>query len=280
VSSTSIPIGLNLTSVAVTTDWWLDAARRTEAAGFDSVWIWDHFVSRGRLTDPLLECWSMLAAASVATERVRLGSFVTNVMNRHPAVLARIAATVAELSHGRLELGVGAGGHPAEHEAYGIPFPPRPERGQHLREAIDVLRLLLAGGPADYAGERYQLHGAHAFPAPQPPPRIIVGGETPAGARLAARHADAWTCPGSRFDELVPTFEAELRDHGRDRADVPLLITVNVQDLGADLADTAAAWHEHGASELIVHDVKADELDAVLALAAGPADTVEAQRAG
>jgi len=267
MTRTAIPVGLNLTSVAVTTDWWLDAARRTEAAGFDSIWIWDHFVSRGQLTDPMLECWSMLAAASVATERVRLGSFVSNVMNRHPAVLARIAATVAELSHGRLELGVGAGGHPAEHEAYGIPFPPRPERGEHLREAIDVLRLLLAGGPADYAGERYQLHSAHAFPVPQPTPRIIVGGETPAGARFAARHADAWACPGSRFDELMPAFEAELLDRDRQPAAVPLLISLDVEDLGADLAATATVWHERGVSELIVHDVKADELDAVLALA-------------
>jgi alkanesulfonate monooxygenase SsuD/methylene tetrahydromethanopterin reductase-like flavin-dependent oxidoreductase (luciferase family) len=112
-----LPVGLNLSAIGVTTSWWLEAARRTEASGFDSVWIWDHFVSRGRLTDPLLECWSMLAAASTVTSRVRLGSFVTNVMNRHPAVLARIAATVAELSNGRLELGIGAGGHPAEHHA-------------------------------------------------------------------------------------------------------------------------------------------------------------------
>ncbi len=167
--------------------WWLEAARRAEAAGFASAWIWDHFVSRGRLTDPVLESWSMLASASTVTGRIRLGSFVTNVMNRHPAVLARMAATVSELSAGRLELGIGAGGHPAEHLAYGIPFPARPVRGEHLSEALDVLRLLLAGGPVDYAGQHYQLHAAHAFPAPQPPPRLLVGVQSPAGARLAAR---------------------------------------------------------------------------------------------
>jgi alkanesulfonate monooxygenase SsuD/methylene tetrahydromethanopterin reductase-like flavin-dependent oxidoreductase (luciferase family) len=267
MTRTAIPVGLNLTSVAVTTDWWLDAARRTEAAGFDSVWIWDHFVSRGRLTDPMLECWSMLAAASVATERVRLGSFVSNVMNRHPALLARMAATVAELSHGRLELGVGAGGHPAEHEAYGIPFPPRPERAEHLREAIEILRLLLAGGPADYAGARYQLHEAHAFPVPFPTPRIIVGGETAAGARFAARHADAWTFHGARADEVWSAFEAELKVVGRTSVDVPVLVALEVEELGTDLAALAASWQARGAAELIVHDVKADELDAVLALA-------------
>jgi G6PDH family F420-dependent oxidoreductase len=264
---TAIPVGLNLTSVAVSADWWLGAARRAEEAGFASVWIWDHFISRGRRTDPMLECWSMLAAASVATSRVRLGSFVSNVMNRHPAVLARIAATVAELSGGRLELGIGAGGHPAEHAAYGIPFPARPERAEHLREAIDVLRLLFTGGPVDYEGQRYQLHDAHAFPAPRPAPRIIVGGETPAGARFAARHADAWTFHGAKVDEVWPAFEAELESLGRMPADIPVLVALEVEELGPDLAGLAERWRERGASELIVHDVKADELDGVLALA-------------
>jgi G6PDH family F420-dependent oxidoreductase len=262
-----LPVGLNLTAIGVTTAWWLEAAQRSEAAGFDSVWIWDHFVSRGRLTDPLLECWSMLAAASTLTSRVRLGSFVTNVMNRHPAVLARIAATVAELSSGRLELGIGAGGHPAEHHAYGIPFPERPVRAAHLREAIDVLRLLLAGGPADYEGEHYRLEGAHAFPVPRPAPRIIIGGETPAGARLAARHADAWTCFGQGYDRLLPVFRAELAAAGRPPEEVPILVGVEVEELAGSLDDLTAQWRERGAGELIIHDVHPEELDGVLSLA-------------
>jgi G6PDH family F420-dependent oxidoreductase len=267
--TSAIPVGINLTSVGVTTAWWLDAARRAEDAGFDSVWIWDHFVSRGRLTDPMLECWSMLSAAAAVTERVRLGSFVTNAMNRHPAVLARIAATVAELSAGRLELGIGAGGHPAEHDAYGIEFPPRPQRAEHLQESIDVLRLLFAGGPADYEGQHYRLRAAHAFPVPRPTPRIIVGGETAAGARFAARHADAWTCHAPQFESFLPEFEAELRSAGRSRAEVPVLVGLEPEDLGPDLGELTARWQELGAAELIVHDVKSAELDAVVALAAG-----------
>jgi alkanesulfonate monooxygenase SsuD/methylene tetrahydromethanopterin reductase-like flavin-dependent oxidoreductase (luciferase family) len=263
----AIPVGLNLASVAVSPDWWLKAAQDTEAAGFDSVWIWDHFVSRGRLTDSMLECWSMLAAASVSTRRVRLGSFVTNIMNRHPAVLARIVATVAELAGGRLELGIGAGGHPREHEAYGIPFPARPERAEHLREGLEVLRLLLAGGPADYEGQHYRLHHAYAYPVPSPSPRLIVGAQTASGARFAARNADALTTHGPQYDEILPAFERELEAAGRKRADVPVLVAIEVEDLGNDLAGLAAAWHERGAAELIVHDVKADELDRVLALA-------------
>jgi alkanesulfonate monooxygenase SsuD/methylene tetrahydromethanopterin reductase-like flavin-dependent oxidoreductase (luciferase family) len=261
-----IPVGLNLSSIGVTAAWWLDAARRTEAAGFGSVWLWDHFISRGRLDDPVLECWMMLAAASRETSSIRLGSFVTNVMNRHPAVLARMVATVAELSGGRVELGIGAGGHPAEHEAYGIDFPPRPVRGEHLVEAIEVVRRLFEGGPVDYEGRHYRLSGAHAFPAPRPVPRIILGGDTAAGARLAARHADAWTCFGARFDALLPAFEAELAAAGRSRDDVAILVGLEVGDLAAGLGRLTQSWHARGVTELIVHDVRPEQLDDVLAL--------------
>ncbi|MFV2061983.1 MAG: LLM class flavin-dependent oxidoreductase [Chloroflexota bacterium] len=218
-----IPIGLNLSSIGVEAEWWLEAARRSESEGFGAAWIWDHFVSRGQLTDSVLECWTMLAAASMQTSSIRLGSFVTNVMNRHPAVLARMVATVTELSGGRIELGIGAGGHPAEHSAYGVPFPARAERGEHLEEAVRVLRLLLAGGPADFAGRHYQLEAAHAFPAPVPAPRIVVAGTTAVGARLAARDGDAWTCFADGFDELLPVFDAALGEAGGVRADGPVL---------------------------------------------------------
>ena len=262
-----IPIGLNLSSIGVNAEWWLASAARIEEAGFGSAWVWDHFVSRGQLDDPVLECWSTLAAATQRTSSIRLGSFVVNVMNRHPAVLARIVATAAELAPGRIELGIGAGGHPAEHEAYGIDFPPRPVRGDHLVEAIEVLRRLFSGGPVDYQGEHYQLDAAHAFPVPVPTPRIIIGGETPAGARFAARHADAYTCFGGRFDELVPIFEEELDAAGRDRADIEVLVGLEVEDLGDDLDGLTARWQERGAAELIVHDVKPDALERILALA-------------
>jgi G6PDH family F420-dependent oxidoreductase len=263
---TSIPVGVNLSSIGVTTAWWLDSARAVEEAGFEAVWIWDHFVSRGRLDDPVLECWTMLAAAAVATSRVRLGPFVTNVMNRHPAVLARMAATVAELSGGRLELGIGAGGHPAEHEAYGIDFPPRPQRAEHLVEAIELVRRLFRGGPVDFEGRHYRLDGAHAFPVPDPPPRLVLGGETAAGARMAARYADAWTCFGGAYERLLPRFEEELAAAGRERTEVPILVGLDIDDVGDDLAALAAAWRGQGAAELIIHDVKPWHLEGLLRL--------------
>src|SRR4051812_2680246 len=89
-----IPIGLNPTTINVSSEWWLQAARDAESAGFKGIWSWDHFVSRGHKSAPVLECWTTLTAAAAVTSRLHVGSFVTNVMNRHPAVLARMLATI------------------------------------------------------------------------------------------------------------------------------------------------------------------------------------------
>lgn len=259
-------LGLNLTAIGVATSWWVQAARRAEAAGFDSVWVWDHFVSRGDRRDPLLECWTTLTAAAASTPRIHVGSFVANVMNRHPAVLARIVATLADLAPGRIELGIGIGGHPAEHRAYGIDFPPAAERAERLAEAVAVLRLLLAGGPAHFEGRYYQLDDAYAAPAPVPPPRLILAGTTPAGARLAARLGDAWTCFAPELDRLLPHFEDELAVVGRSRGDVAIVVGLEPDDVGDDLDALVGQWQDRGVSELIIHDVRPAALDRLLEL--------------
>ncbi len=268
-----IPIGLNLTSIGVSSAWWRESARQAEAAGFSAVWCWDHFISRGKAKDsPVLECWTTLAAAAAATERLRVGSFVTNVMNRHPAVLTRIVGTIAEQSAGRVELGIGVGGSQAEMDAYGIPFPEPAERVAVLEEAVAVVRLLWSGGPVDYEGRFFRLREAWAHPVPKPRPRIIVGGEKPAGARLAARVGDGWTTNGSDLDRLLPVHEAELEAHGRVRADVDLVVAVGLardeplerQPLVADLTAFAGEWEERGADELVVSWVRPAELPVLL----------------
>ena len=261
-----LPVGINPTVIGVEAGWWIAAAQRAEAAGFATVWAWDHFVSRGDLTDPLLECWTMLTAAATATERIHVGSFVANVMNRHPAVLARIVATLAELAPGRVELGIGIGGHPAEHRAYGLDFPPARERAARLEEAVAVLRLLFRGGPVDFEGRYYRLADAHAFPTPTPAPRITLAGMKPAGARLAARLADAWTCFASEFDQLLPVFEAELAAVGRSRADVAIVVGIEPRDTGDDIGALTARWRDKGASELVIHDVGPTQLERILRL--------------
>jgi len=270
-----IPIGVNLTAIGVTTAWWVASARSLEEAGFSSVWCWDHFVSRGRLTDPCLECWMTLAAAAAGTRHMRVGSFVTNVMNRHPAVLARMVASLADASGGRVELGIGIGGHPAEHLAYGIDFPEPAQRAEHLEEAVEVIRLLWTGGPVSFEGRHYRLRDAYAFPAPVPPPRIVIGGEKPAGARLAARIGDAWTMNATELDRLEPVFGEALARAGRSRSEMEMVVALDLkrgvgaeeQPLFQDLAGELARWQERGADELVLHWVRPGEVPALLAAA-------------
>jgi alkanesulfonate monooxygenase SsuD/methylene tetrahydromethanopterin reductase-like flavin-dependent oxidoreductase (luciferase family) len=194
-------------------------------------------------------------------------------MNRHPAVLARMVATVADLAPGRVELGIGIGGHPAEHTAYGIDFPAPPERAARLAEAIEVIRLLLTGGPVSFQGAWYRLEAAHASPAPVPTPRIIVGGERPAGARLAARSADGWTCMESQYDLLRPVFDAALAAAGRARSEVTIIVGCDLPPGAAtggaealtDPVGWAERWHDRDVDELVLHWVRADQVEAVLA---------------
>jgi alkanesulfonate monooxygenase SsuD/methylene tetrahydromethanopterin reductase-like flavin-dependent oxidoreductase (luciferase family) len=267
-----IPIGLNPTTIGVTSAWWRETAIAAEQAGFKGVWSWDHFVSRGKKSDPVLECWTTLTAAAAATTTLKVGSFINTVMNRHPAVLARMLATLCDQAPGRIELGIGVGGSGPELGMYGIDLPEPGVRVRILEEAVAVIRLLWAGGPADYEGEFFQLHEAYAFPTPQPAPRIIVGGEKPGGARLAARVGDGWTTNGTDYEELLPIHLAELASHGRTRSDVVHLIAVSLardvplaeQPLIADMATFLGEWQDRGADEVVVSWVRPNELDALL----------------
>src|SRR4051794_6392368 len=271
-----IPIGLNPTTIGVTSAWWLGAARDAEAAGFKGVWAWDHFVSRGKKTDPVLECWTTLTAAAASTRKLHVGSFINNVNNRHPAVLARMIATLSDQSGGRVELGIGAGGYEPEMAAYGIRFPEPADRVKVLEEAVVVLRALWAGGPANFDGRFFELKDAWASPVPDPAPRIVIGGESPVTVRLAARVPDAWTTPALEYERLLPVYLEELGRQGRARADVALLPFVSLardepleqQPLIADMQTFVGEWHERGADELIVDWVRPTQLPALLEAAA------------
>src|SRR3954466_10259292 len=129
-----LPIGVSIRTIRAEPGWWLESARRLDAAGYAGVWAWDHFVGQGDRTVPVVECWTILAMTAGATKRLTVGSFVVNVMNRHPAVLARMASTLQVASGGRLILGMGIGGAPKEHAAYGIEFPDVRERVARLEE--------------------------------------------------------------------------------------------------------------------------------------------------
>jgi alkanesulfonate monooxygenase SsuD/methylene tetrahydromethanopterin reductase-like flavin-dependent oxidoreductase (luciferase family) len=275
VTTDRLPIGVVLGAVGVDVRWWLDSARRLDAAGYAGVWSWDHFISRGTKTDPVLEAWTTLTAAAMVTERLTVGTFVANVMNRHPAVLARMAATLQEASGGRFTLGIGIGGHPAEHEAYGIGFPPPVERARHLEEAVAVLRALWSGGPVTRPSDLYPLRDAHAYPVPKPPPQILIGAGTPAGARLAARIGDGWAAESDTFEDLLPHYLEAVDAAGRSRAGQRIVLGFGGRrKRGADpLAaepllvaprEELARWHDIGADDLLLTARTTGDVDALV----------------
>jgi alkanesulfonate monooxygenase SsuD/methylene tetrahydromethanopterin reductase-like flavin-dependent oxidoreductase (luciferase family) len=254
---------------------WLEGAKRLDAAGYPAVWSWDHFVGKGDPTVPDVEQWTILAAAAAATERIRLGSFVTNVMNRHPALLARMVSNVHELSGGRVTLGIGIGGAKREHLAYGMDFPEPAERARRLEEAVAVLRALWTGGPVSLEGEFYRLTDAVAHPVPHPAPRILIGAESSAGVALAARIGDGWAPEDAVYEQLRPRYLEGLAAAGRRREDVHVVVGMgsgrSYQDNlvgGAWVTapgDEWAKWREAGADEVIVTARTTGDVDALVA---------------
>jgi alkanesulfonate monooxygenase SsuD/methylene tetrahydromethanopterin reductase-like flavin-dependent oxidoreductase (luciferase family) len=243
VSEAGPPIGVAIRSIRAEPGWWLESARRLDAAGYAGVWSWDHFMGKGELTVPVVESWTVLSMAAAQTERVTVGPFVLNVMNRHPALVARMASTLQIASGGRLILGIGIGGAPREHEAYGIDFPAAPERVARLEEAVATIRALWTGGPVTRESPYYPLRDAHAHPVPNPPPPIIVGGETPAGARLAGRIGDGWSAFDDNFEENLPIYLESLEAAGRRREDQRVFVGVQ-RDWLSDESIEGSPWVE------------------------------------
>lgn len=273
-----LPIGVCIRTVRATPDQWLESARRLDAAGYGGVWAWDHFVGKGDRTVPVVEAWTILSAAAATTRRVTVGTFVLNVMNRHPAVVARMATTLQAVSGGRLVLGLGIGGHPAEHRALGIPFPDAPERVARLEEAVAVLRALWTGGPVTRPSPFYPLDDAIVGPVPDPPPPIVIGGETAAGARLAGRIGDGWTAFEVDFEANLPHYLGALEASGRRRAAQLVLVGFQGRGWSADDGlegspwveaprETWARWREAGADGAVVTARTSADVDALVAAA-------------
>jgi alkanesulfonate monooxygenase SsuD/methylene tetrahydromethanopterin reductase-like flavin-dependent oxidoreductase (luciferase family) len=270
----SLPIGVTIRSIRAEPGWWLESAKRLDEAGYAGVWSWDHFMGQGDRTVPVVESWTILAMAAAATRRITVGPFVANVMNRHPAVLARMASTLQIASGGRLVLGLGIGGAPREHAAYGIDFPAPAERVARLEEAVAVIRALWTGGPITRDSAHYPLADATAYPVPEPPPPIIIGGETPAGARLAGRIGDGWSAFDNNFEQNLPLYLEALAATGRSRDRQRVLVGFQGDWLGeSDVAETEwvrepraawERWREKGADGAIVLARSTADVDALV----------------
>jgi alkanesulfonate monooxygenase SsuD/methylene tetrahydromethanopterin reductase-like flavin-dependent oxidoreductase (luciferase family) len=269
-----LPIGVCIRSIRAEPTWWLESARRLDDAGFAGLWCWDHFMGRGDRSVPVVEAWTVLSMAAAQTRRATVGTFVMNVMNRHPALVARMASTLQIASGGRHVLGIGIGGAPKEHEAYGMPFPEAPERVARLEEAVAVIRALWNGGPITRESSYYPLRDAVAFPRPEPVPRIIIGGETAAGARLAGRIGDGWTAFDDNFERNLPVYLESLAATGRQRKDQTVLVgfqgdwladgSIRDTDWYRAPRETWAHWRAIGADGAIVLARSTDDVDALV----------------
>jgi alkanesulfonate monooxygenase SsuD/methylene tetrahydromethanopterin reductase-like flavin-dependent oxidoreductase (luciferase family) len=271
-----LPLGVCIRSIRATPDWWLESARRLDEAGFAGLWSWDHFIGRGDKTVPVVEAWTILTLAAAQTRQASVGPFVTNVMNRHPALVARMASTLHIGSGGRLVLGIGIGGAPKEHEAYGMEFPDAPERVARLEEAVAVIRALWTGGPVTRPSPFYPLRDAYAFPVPEPPPPIIVGGETRPGAALAARIGDGWTTFDDNFEQHMPIYLEALEEAGRSRAEQTVIVGFQGSTWDKDASTVLDSpwvhrpreewerWREAGADGAVVTARSTEDVDALV----------------
>jgi probable F420-dependent oxidoreductase len=219
-------------------------ARTAEQIGFDSLWVGDHLLYRDDDLPPRgpWEAWSTLAALAAVTDRVQLGPLVASASFHNPAMLAKKAATVDEISEGRLVLGLGAGWNEAEYRAFGFPFDHRVER---FEEALTIILGLLREGHVDFSGRYHQARDC--FLVPRGPrlqgPPVMIGTTGPRMLRLAARHADAWnawfTWYANRTEGIAALrdgVDAACLDVGRDPSTLERTVAVLVQLGGGDVA--------------------------------------------
>jgi len=250
-------------------------AIEAEAAGFDSIWLYDHLLYRFLPNAPTIgiwECWSVLSALAEATNQVEIGSLVLCNSFRNPAILAKMAVTVDEISQGRLTLGIGSGWNQPEYEAFGIRFDHRVDR---LEEALQIIRPLLKDGRVDFEGKYYQATNCEI--APRGPradgPPLMIGCMGPRMMGLSAQYGDIWNTAymgaPETFVEPLERFKKACGRVGRDPDSIEITATVSLQypDLGPciplgegrftgsdeEIAEAFSTYEKMGASHLMIH---------------------------
>jgi len=261
----------------------VDLVRHADATGWDGVYVADHFMPDAGgpfpIDQPMFEATAALAALAALTERVRLSALVFGITYRHPAVLAKWAATTDHISDGRLLLGVGAGWQENEHEQYGIRLGPPGERVDRFEEALRVLRGLLDEETTTVEGDHYTVRDAVAYPKPvQDHLPLLIGAKGPRMLGVVARHADEWnmwSLPpelAAKRAELDRACEANDRDPASIATSTQALFVVLDSNDEAQtwldmlkarpcvagtpdrIAESVAAWRDAGVDELIVPD--------------------------
>lgn len=231
-----------------------------DEGGYDSLWLFDHFVAMGPTREgDIFEAWTLLAAMAEVTQNVRIGHIVTGNVYRHPGVLAKMAVTVDHLSGGRLTMGIGAGGDDYADQMLGIPPRPAWERIERLDEACQVLKLLWSEESGTFAGKHYQLEQAVSDPKPiqRPHPPIMIGSSGERyGLRVVAKHADIWMNASMRPDVAELTRLSQLLDRhceeiGRDPATIRRAVQFPLPGDPAETMRTAESYVRAGFSDIV-----------------------------
>ncbi len=210
-----------------------ELATQAEASGLDSIWVFDHLLFRfpDEPTAGISEAWTMLAALAGATQRVQLGTLVLAVPFRNPALLAKMADTLTDISGGRLILGVGAGWHKPEFDAFGYPFDHRVDR---FEEALQIMAPLLREGKVDFEGKYYSARNCELRPHRSGSSRteLLVAGGKPRMLRLTARYADswntAWLSQADQLDARLAALHSACEEVGRDPQTLSVTVGVNM----------------------------------------------------
>jgi alkanesulfonate monooxygenase SsuD/methylene tetrahydromethanopterin reductase-like flavin-dependent oxidoreductase (luciferase family) len=240
VSVRPLKVGIQLPEVEREVRWpeLLDMIRAIEDGGFDSIWLGEHLLYRwSDRPEPAgpWEAWTMLAGIAAVTSRVEFGPLVACTGFHNPALLAKQAATIDEISGGRLILGLGAGWNETEFRAFGFPYDHRVDR---FEEAFTIIRTLLREGAIDFDGRFYQARDAELRPrGPRPDgPPLLIGSNGPRMLRITMPHAQAWNSWYADIDNdpagvapLREVVDAACRDVGRDPAEIERTVAVFVQ---------------------------------------------------
>ena len=223
-------IGVFLPQLGFTYPDMLHRAMRCEELGIDSIWLYDHLYAPGAPDYPSLEAWTLATALLSRTERIHVGHMVLCNQFRHPAVLAKMATTLDQISAGRLQLGIGSGSVEDEHARTGLDWGSFAQRSARLGETLQILHQAFANERIDFQGQHFRVHDMPIKPGPvqRPRPPIIVGG---AGEKytlpLVARYADVWNVPTYALGDLehkVSVLRSICADVGRDPDTIVLSI--------------------------------------------------------
>jgi F420-dependent oxidoreductase-like protein len=217
-------------------------ATTAEEAGFDSVWVMDHFFQLpplGGPDQPMLEAYTLLGALAARTSRIQLGTLVTGVTYRNPGILAKIVTTLDVISRGRAILGIGGAWYDVEHQALGVDYPADRVRLDMLEEAVQICRAMFTGDDVSFTGTHFRLDHARNLPRPVQAggPKIMIGGEKRT-LRLVAQYADMCNVTGdvSTLTRKIDVLRRHCAEVGRDPAEVgvtwmtPLILTTSSQN--------------------------------------------------